>query len=58
MEENSVIHISANTSESNGDQLSIKEIDLPLYKYGLMFRHDINGYLKVVFKLQSIMNIK
>jgi hypothetical protein len=44
MAENSVIHISANTSESNGDQLSIKEIDLPLYKYGLMFRHDINGY--------------
>jgi hypothetical protein len=44
MAQNSVIHISANTSESNGDQLSIKEIDLPLYKYGLMFRHDINGY--------------
>ncbi len=38
-----------NESENNDDGLVINDIDLPLYKYGLMFRYDINNYKSSLF---------
>jgi len=35
---------SINQLELNNEKSVIKDIDLPLYKYGLLFRYDINNY--------------
>jgi len=52
---------SVNELELNNEKSVIEDIDLPLYKYGLLFRYDINNYfdsdinrLKQKFKCYAI----